>query len=169
MELDLPGGGREKSDTLTRLLEGAFRPTLKRSHLPPPAIHSPGVRLGVRPALCDLLAARMGEGAGPVASFALRCQRAIGALGMGASSLSSECKSLSNTNCAMARLRGRGPRGDQAPDLVGLLGSACHSSHQPGTSLYSALPNTSRPHRASVEQPNPYFPGPTKGTPDCCS
>lgn len=43
----------------------------------------------------------MGEGAGPEASLALRCQRARGALGMGVSSCSSECRSLSNTNCAM--------------------------------------------------------------------
>lgn len=77
---------REKPDSLTRPLEGAGRPTLSDSYLPPPASNSPGVLPGVRPALWDLLAARMGEGAGPVASFALRCQRAIGALGMGASS-----------------------------------------------------------------------------------
>lgn len=57
-----------------------------RSAIPAPSTYSPGVRPGVRPALCDLLAARMGEGAGPAASFALRCQRATGALGMGASS-----------------------------------------------------------------------------------
>lgn len=52
----------------------------------------------------------MGEGAGPPVSLALRCQRAGGALGMGVSSCSSECRSLSNTNCAMTakRLEGEG-------------------------------------------------------------
>lgn len=52
----------------------------------------------------------MGEGTGPEASLALRCQRAGGALGMGVSSCSSDCRSVSNTNCAIGaeRLEGEG-------------------------------------------------------------
>lgn len=54
-----------------------------------------GLNLGIRfagsstqgqPALCDLLAVRMGDRNGPVVSFALCCQCATGTLGMGMSS-----------------------------------------------------------------------------------
>lgn len=69
----------------------------------------PGVLEGVLLVLCDLLTGFMGEsvtsGEGPepptTASLALRCHRAGGALGIGVSSFSSPCKSLSNRNCAI--------------------------------------------------------------------
>lgn len=79
--------GKERKESLSKLPREEARRLLSSYPFPRSAsLHSPGVRPGVLPALWDLLAARIGEGPGPGASLALRCQRAMGALGMGASS-----------------------------------------------------------------------------------
>ena len=137
MELDLPGGREREVRQPDEAPGGSMKTDSQRFQLPPPTHQEFGPGSARRCVICWRPAWARGLGLGLPLLCAASAQPGHWGWVRPVEAVSAN---RSRTRTAPWH-RYRGERRPSAI-LAGLLGSACHSSQQPGPSPYSALPNT---------------------------
>lgn len=137
MELDLPGGREREVRQPDEAPGGSMKTDSQRFQLPPPTHQEFGPGSARRCVICWRPAWARGLGLWLPLLCAASAQRGHWGWVHPVEAVSAN-RSLTRT------VPWHGYQGERRPSsiLTGLLGSECHSSHQPGPSLYSALPST---------------------------